>query len=240
VTAAISIGLLGCDHIAERFLPIAGDYGDLFAAMLKPVGDKLTLQYFDVCNGELPTTTESCDAYLCTGSRFSAYDDYPWVQALKSFVRGLHDARKPFVGICFGHQILAEALGGKVERSGQGWGVGVHTMEILRAETWMRPALSACKLQYLHQDQVTQLPPQSTLLARSGHCRVAMFRVGERLLGIEGHPEFPAALNKAIIVDRTTLIGPERAHAALASINESTDHAVVAGWIIEFLRCRVP
>ena len=82
--------------------------------------------------GELPATLDACDAYLCTGSRASVYDEAGWIHALKDFVRQAYAAGKPFVGICFGHQMLAEALGGKTSKAPQGWGAGIHTVEVVR------------------------------------------------------------------------------------------------------------
>src|SRR5262245_10219781 len=105
----MKIGLLECDHIAERFRHIAGDYRDMFAALLGPLNPQLAWQSFDVCNGKFPTSVGVCDAYLATGSRFSAYDENDWIQTLRDFIRQIHEAKTPLVGICFGHQILAEA-----------------------------------------------------------------------------------------------------------------------------------
>ena len=118
----MNVGLLECDHVLEKFRHIAGDYRDMFAVWLP----QFELQAFDVRNGEFPSSVDACDAYLTTGSRFSAYDDEAWIQQLKDFVRQLHEAEKPFVGICFGHQVLAEALGGKVEKAESGWGAELN------------------------------------------------------------------------------------------------------------------
>jgi GMP synthase-like glutamine amidotransferase len=229
------IGLLESDQVAPRFRPIAGGYREMFEAFLGPHLPGLRFSYYDVCAGELPDAPDACDAYVCTGSRHSVYEPLEWIGALKDFVRELHARRKPFVGICFGHQMLAQALGGEVARAERGWGVGVHEMAILREEPWMRPPQARCSLQYMHADQVQRLPPQSVVLARSEHCEVAMFRVGESMLGIEGHPEFPAAYNEALIRERAARIGRGRADAALAAVHRPTDAALVGRWIAAFL-----
>ncbi|NOT62186.1 MAG: type 1 glutamine amidotransferase, partial [Acidobacteria bacterium] len=171
----MKIGLLLCDHVAERFQPIAGDYAQMFEALF----DKhFTLRTYDAINGELPATLDECDGYLATGSRYSAYDDEPWIQALKAFIQRLVAEQKPFIGICFGHQLLAEALGGKVAKAATGWGVGIREIEILQSESWMQPPQAVCRLHYMHQDQVVQLPPDSTLLVGSAHCPMAIYRTG--------------------------------------------------------------
>lgn len=229
----MNIGLLECDHVLERFRPIAGDYQDMFAALFKQ--SSLQFKPFDVCNGEFPPSPDDCDAYLCTGSRYSVYDDVDWIHTLKNFVRQWREAGKPFVGICFGHQMLAEAFGGKVGRSDQGWGVGIHSIAITQNEAWMQPQESTCNLQFMHQDQVQQLPEDSVLLGHSAHCPTAMFRVGERMLGIQGHPEFPKAYSEALLLDRIDRIGAEVVLKALGSLDRATDEELTAEWIAKFL-----
>ena len=234
----MKIGLLGCDDVPERLRHIAGGYRDMFEKLLAPAIPDLELTWFDARTGDLPPDSDRCDAYVCTGSRYSVYEDRDWILKLKAFVRGLHEARKPFVGICFGHQMLAEALGGEVKPSPQGWGVGILDMHITHSEPWMQPARSECKLEYMHADQVERLPPESVVLATAPHCPVAMFRVGDTMLGIEGHPEFPAPYVEALVLSRKDRIGEARANAALASLGQKTDDRIVASWIAQFLEAR--
>ncbi|HMV81737.1 MAG TPA: gamma-glutamyl-gamma-aminobutyrate hydrolase family protein [Blastocatellia bacterium] len=229
----MKIGLLECDHVRENLLHIAGDYRQMFADLFARHAPQLELANFDVRNGEFPTSIDDCEAFVCTGSRFSAYDAEDWIQQLKGFVRRLRDAEKPFVGICFGHQVLAEALGGKVEKAAQGWGIGVHSLNVVNHEDWMQPAQSACGIQYSHRDQVTRLPENSLVLGESDHCPVAMFRVGETMLGIQGHPEFPADYVEALVRGRTELIGAELVNAA--RFHTPTDEAVITAWLAKFL-----
>src|SRR5262245_3798724 len=234
----MKIGLLECDHVLERYRHIGGDYREMFTAMFDSHAPQITLRAFDVCNGEFPSSIDSCDAYLATGSRFSAYDGVDWIDELKNFVRRIHEAKKPFVGVCFGHQMMAEALGGKVTRAESGWGVGVHSVEVVKPESWMRPQQSNCGLQYMHQDQVARMPDDGVIIGRSDHCPVAMFRVGDSMLGIQAHPEFPKAYSGALLADRVERIGAERVSAALASLARPTDESVTAKWIVEFLEGR--
>lgn len=231
----MNIGLLQCDHVAERFQAIAGDYPEMFGALFQRHAPAITLTPYAVCDDEWPTTLDECDAYITTGSRFSVYDDVPWIHRLKAFVRELHDVGKPYVGICFGHQMLAEALEGRVAKAPTGWGVGVHACEITQAESWMQSPQRQCKLQYMHQDQVLELPTNAVVLASSPHCPVAMFRVGPHMLGIQAHPEFTANYSRALLHDRRTRIGDERTQQALDSLHQPTDEAVVVQWIAAFL-----
>jgi GMP synthase-like glutamine amidotransferase len=230
------IALLGCDDVPQRFRHIAGRYRDMFEKLLAPHVPGLALTWIDLYHGEPPPSPAAFDGYVCTGSRCSVYEDRPWINDLKGFVREAHDEGAPFVGICFGHQMLAEALGGKVERADYGWGIGVHDMRILKPEEWMVPERPHCRLQYMHADQVQRMPEGSTLLASAAHCPVAMFKVGRNMLGIEGHPEFPAAYEEALLRDRKERIGADRVDAALATVDDPTDERVVGAWITAFLR----
>ena len=232
---AVKVGLLECDHVAPRFQHIGGDYREMFDAMLATDAPGLTLVPYDVCNGEFPARLDDCDAYLCTGSRHSAYEHREWIGRLLDFVRATHAARTPFVGICFGHQALAQALGGLVERARDGWGVGVHQMDVVQPASWMQPPRQACRLQYMHQDQVMRLPPGAELLGRTGHCPIAMFQFADSMLGIQAHPEFPAAYGEALIGDRVGRIGLERAEQGRASLAEPADGDLAARWIARFL-----
>ena len=231
----MKIGLLGCDDVPERLKYIGGSYRDMFDALLAPHVPGLELEWFDVIKGALPESPDACDAYICTGSRHSVYENRDWILRLQAHVRELHAAHKPFVGICFGHQVLAQALGGEVAPAEQGWGVGVHEMNIVQPEPWMQPPLRECRLQYMHADQVQRLPPRSVVLATARHCPVAMFRVEQTSLGIEGHPEFPAPYVGAIVQARKERIGTARAEAALESLDSPVDDHVVARWIVNFL-----
>ncbi len=232
----MNIGLLGCDDVPERFRQYGGTYREMFQRLLAPQIPDAQFTWFDIVNGELPESADACDAYICTGSRYSVYEDRAWIHKLKGFVQTLQKEKKPFIGICFGHQVLAEALGGKVEKATQGWGVGVHDMEVVKPEPWMDPPAAHAKIQYMHSDQVQKLPPHSTVLAQAAHCDVAMFRVGETMLGIEGHPEFPAAYVEALLRDRKSRIGEDVANDALAHVNDPTQNNVVARWIANFLK----
>jgi GMP synthase-like glutamine amidotransferase len=232
----MKLGLLLCDDVPSRLRHIAGGYRDMFDALLRPYVPGVEWSHFEVHRGEMPPAPGTCDAWLCTGSRYSVYDERPWIASLKGFVRDLHAAATPFVGICFGHQVLAEALGGRVARAPQGWGIGVRDMTIVQREDWMQPVLEQVKLQYMHGDQVQALPPDALVLARAPHCEVALFRVGETMLGVEGHPEFPPDYERALLEIRREAIGAAEVDAALATLNQPTDERALAQWIVRFVR----
>ena len=217
------IGLLECDDVAGRFPGIDGGYREMFAALLSPHIPGLKFRYYQAHRNDLPVSAADCEGWLCTGSKYSVYEDRDWTIALAAFVRHIHEAGAPFVGICFGHQMLAHALGGRVGPSPKGWGVGITGMEMLH---------------HMHSDQVDRLPDGSTVLARSDHCEVEMFRVGGSMLGIEGHPEFTAPFAAALIRDRRNAIGVDKADRALESLSRADDGPLVGAWIGAFLQRR--
>lgn len=227
----MKIGLLECDHVLPELRFIGGDYRDMFPALFPG----LEFANFDVCNGQFPASTGDCDAWLCTGSRHSVYDETAWLAELKNFVRELHDRQRKFIGVCFGHQLLGEALGGKVQKGAAGWCVGVHTFELTATEDWMEPFQGHYNLLMSCQDQVVQLPDNSVVLATSAACPVGMFRVGEHMLGIQAHPEFPVKYAEALMDMRVERIGAEKVRAGKASLGFSIHQNTVVGWMRRFL-----
>ena len=225
----MKIGLLECDDVVGRFPEVRGGYREMFAALLP----SFEFRYYEAHRGQIPSSGRECDAWVCTGSKYSVYDGTKWIADLAAFIRSL---QQPFVGICFGHQMLAHAMGGEVAKAKQGWGVGVLGVEVLKKEPWMEPPLARMQIQHMHQDQVQKLPADSVLLGRSPHCDVAMFRVGEAMLGIEGHPEFTVEYGAALIRARRALIGEDGARKALDSLKGRTDSPTVGRWIERFLK----
>lgn len=233
------IGVLECDHVSERYLPIAGDYSDMFTAMVSEADPRAEVALFDVRRGELPSRPDECDGWLCTGSSASVFDDEPWIVAVAELVREVHAARVPLVGICFGHQLIAHALDGRTERAAVGWGAGALPMQIIVEAPWMTPPLVSATLLYSHQDQVTELPAGGRVLGRAPHCPIAMLAVDRHLIGIQAHPEFGAPYLRALLVDRVDRMGEVDTAKALESLEQPTDDRVVARWILGFLRAQV-
>ena len=230
------LGILECDHVDDRYRHLAGDYRDMFDALLTPHDPELETVAYDVCRGSLPASPNDCDAWLITGSRRSVYDDVPWIRALSDFVRRVHDASVPCMGICFGHQLVAHALGGRTERAESGWGAGAHRIDWSDAPGWMEPAASSCDLLFMHQDQVVALPPGGVVLGRADHCPVAAFTVGASMLGMQAHPEFPAVYLSVLLDDRVERIGADKTERARASLDGPVDSAVTGRWLVQFMK----
>lgn len=231
----MKIGLLECDHVREELLHIAGDYRQMFPGLFFQVAPDWDFTFYDVCNGHFPASVNECDVYVCTGSKSSVYDDEPWIHQLKAFVREVQFSDKVFIGVCFGHQMLGEALGGKVQKSSVGWCVGVHSFELVKLEEWMTPPYSSFNLLMMCQDQVLQLPPDSVLLAQTADCPNAMFRVGDKMLGVQAHPEFPKVYDQALMELRIERIGAAKVELGIASLELPTHQLIVAEWIRKFV-----
>ena len=232
------IGVLECDHVEDRHRPIAGGTVDMLRSLLSPHAPDIELVPYDVIGGVLPSGPTDCDGWICPGSRHSVYDELPWMDGLSAFVRDVRDASVPFVGICFGHQLLAQALGGRVEKAGAGWGMGVHAYDLdVGGAAWAGatppPGL---RLQAMHQDQVVTLPEGARVWARSAHCPIAGFTVGDRVWTVQAHPEFPADYSRGLIERRRAIVDPALADVAAATVDDPTDHELVAGWIAHVLR----
>jgi len=217
------VGLLLCDHVDDRLRAIAGDYDEMFGSLFS----ELDLVPYDAIGGVLPKDADDCDAWLLTGSRHSAYDHEPWISALSAFVRDLRASGAPTVGICFGHQLLAHALGGRVEKAATGWGVGAHAIE--------RPAAADWRLLFMHQDQVVALPGDGVVLGSTDHCPVAALQIGSSMVGVQAHPEFTGDYERALLDARVERIGAAKVESARTSLEAPTDEHAAARWLAGFL-----
>jgi len=230
----LHVGLLQCGHVHPEVAADNGDYPELFADLLGHHG--IELRTYRVTEGELPASTSECQGWLVSGSANSAYEDLPWIPPLEETLRSMVDDRSPMVAVCFGHQVLAQALGGRVAKSPEGWGVGIQRYELIGVpQSWMAPATNVVKVLASHQDQVVELPQGAELRARSAHCPIAAFTVGDSALAMQPHPEFTPAVSRGLLDRRRDAIGPPTADAALASLAEPADRDLVATWMARFL-----
>ncbi len=230
-----SIGILTCGQVRADLVETHGEYPAMFARLLAEVAPDVQTTAYRVYAGEYPALAAH-DAFLISGSRFSVYDSDPWIARLEEYVRSLFHARKPTVGICFGHQMMARALGGITAKAPQGWGIGKHVAEIIKPADWMQPAAPDYGVFVSHQDQVLRLPPGAELLARNAHCPNSMFIVDGLFLGIQGHPEFTGEFARDLALGRAEIYGQALLDKALPSYSEPVDSTLVARWIVNFLR----
>jgi GMP synthase-like glutamine amidotransferase len=211
------------EPLADEF----GSYPDMFAELL---GVGFEIETFDVQSGDLPEPAAH-GAYLVTGSPAGVYDPLPWIQPLQEFIRGASDAK--MVGVCFGHQVMAQALGGEVIKSPKGWGAGLHRYKVVHPQRWTNGEREVA-IPASHQDQVVRQPPSTTIVARSDFTPFAALAWTDRpAISFQFHPEFSVGYAKALIEKRFDRVNEP--DAALASLDAPNDNAVVAGWIRKFL-----
>ena len=231
----LRIGLLVCGHVRPDALDVAGgDYPELFSALFAPFGMEVTSYHVD--EGRLPASIDECDGWITSPSRSSVLSDTGWVVELGSFVAELVARERPFAGICFGHQLLAQTLGGTVSRAPGGWGAGVQTYDVVEHRPWMDPPLDHYNLIASHEDQVIELPPGGVVLARADYCPIAAFEVGDRAIGVQAHPEFSPELSRRLTTLRRELLGDEVADQALATLDRPLDRLTLVRWIANFIR----
>jgi GMP synthase (glutamine-hydrolysing) len=223
------IGILQTGHAPDALRPTHGDYPAFFERLLAERG--LTFRTWAVVDGEFPEGPHDAEGWLITGSRHGAYEDHPWIPPLEGLIRRIHAAGVPLVGICFGHQIVAQALGGTVEKFGGGWSVG-RTEYDWKGE---RIALNAW-----HQDQVTRKPEGAEVVASSPFCANAALLYGDRIFTVQAHPEFGRHFTRDLIETRGRGLVPDPLlDAALATIEGPTDEARLADRIARFFKERV-
>lgn len=218
--------ILDCDRVDPELLHIAGQYGDMFETAFRQCRDHWTYTHYVTIHGELPKIIPG-DGYLITGSRADSFSDEAWVVDLREWIGKAHQAGVAVVGVCFGHQVIAHAMGGRAGRAGA-WGLGR-----MPAKATDLP-FDAANILVSHQDQVLALPPGATHLMGSEFCPNFSFRIG-RMIGVQGHPEFTPTYSAALANARRARIGDDRVDQALATLNEPINSSAVIEWLADEL-----
>lgn len=218
------------EGVRDRF----GDYPSMFRTLFGP--DAYDYATFDVQAGQLPDRAEDYPAYVVTGSSAGVYDPLPWIAPLKDFLVQAK-GRAALVGVCFGHQVMAEAFGGKVIKSPKGWGMGLHRYEVQEVQPWMDSGASLA-IPASHQDQVVESPPGARVVAANAFTPFGMLAYGDQpAISVQLHPEFEPAYAKALIENRRgTRYTDAEADAALATYEAPDDRRRLGAWIQEFLK----
>ena len=206
------ICILENDHLDPEVAPLYQGYGAMFERLLRGVGANAHFDVFNTELGQYPASFDDYDAVILTGGRADAFSDEPWVVRLRETVANLlqPQSKPKLVGVCLGHQLVGLCLGAEVGRSSKGWGAGRMTYQ------WLEPGFGGdCEgdeiaLLASHQDQVAELPEGATLLATSDFCPVAAFRLGDRVLCVQPHPEFIEDYSAYLLQKRRRSIGEER------------------------------
>ena len=230
------IAIMETGRINEAIAQQFDRYPEMFRTMFRRAGAiDLEFSTVAVVEGELPSDVNEFDGYLVTGSAAGVYDNFEWIDPLMEFLLSAHAADKPLVGVCFGHQVIAHALGGRTEKWHGGWGLGVYDVALYRAPSWMS-SRDNVRLIHIHQDQVVIIPQNATLIGSTSFCTNAMFHIGDSVFCMQGHPEFTPEYTKALMETRRDNMGDDRVVHALKTLKDDHEGICIAGWIVEFFR----
>jgi GMP synthase (glutamine-hydrolysing) len=229
-TKPMKIGILQTGRSPEELRTKHGDYDAMFRRLL--AGHGFEFVTWPVLDGVLPSSVHAAEGWLITGSRFGVYENHAWIPPLEDFLRRAYAAAVPIVGVCFGHQILAQALGGRVEKFVGGWSVGptAYAVDGASEPTWLLA---------WHQDQVIEKPADAEVTATSPSCKYAALSYGDRAFTIQPHPEFTPALLADLVAARRSLLPGPVAERALSSLNQDLGSPAIARRIGAFLK-RLP
>lgn len=215
-----------------------GDYPEMFRRLLNADAEHFEIHSIAAHEGEPLPDPHALEAILITGSPAGVYDDLPWIAPMADFTRKAYAAGVTIVGICFGHQMLAHALGGDVRKSDKGWGVGRREYDLLDSPPFMPGAPARVAMPASHQDQVLVPPKEARVIAASDFTPYAglLYRNG-RAVSLQPHPEFSPAFAAALYdLRHRTWLGDEVVDQAIVSLNEPSDNALVGRYLARFLR----
>lgn len=229
------IGILVTNTDRSDFAKARPSDGDKFTTLLQPLRPDWKFTPVQVVDGEFPKAVSDFDGYVIGGSPASANGQEPWIETLFDFIRELNRKAIATVGICFGHQAIAKALGGHIDKNPGGWGWGLAATQFEVHQNWMLPDKKIINLYAAHNEQVTNLPAGAEVLGGSALCPIGSFRVGYHIMTTQYHPEMDLKFFTELTHDLKTYIGRDIAAAALRSTTTPADTASFAQWMVQFL-----
>ena len=233
----LTIGILLTDHVLEDLKTKHGDQDDFYYKIFNEADKSIKLKIYDVTKNTYPDDINECNGYLITGSKLSVYDDVHWIRELEEYIRYLNSAEKKLLGVCFGHQLIAKALGGSVRKATAGWVTGLQSYNIHAFFPWVDSFDEEIKLIHSHQDQVTELPEKATLVASNSKVPIAMYYIDNHIMSVQGHPEFTNEYAYDVVCKRRDILGEELFKQTEDSLlNETSSYLEVTRWWISFFK----
>lgn len=223
----MKIGILQTGHTRGLVSERHGDYKDLFFDLMSR--DGIDWQVWDVVDMEFPASIHDADAWLLTGSPHGAYEDHAFIPPLEAFIRDAFAAKVPMIGICFGHQIIAQALGGKVIKFPGGWSIGRREYQL--------DGMGTIHLNAWHQDQVVEIPDTARVIASNDFCKYAGLVYGDSIMTLQPHPEISPTVTQSYVdmLLENPAYPTDMLADAGAKTHLPTDDAAVADRLIAFL-----
>lgn len=235
----MKIGVLAAGISPEELIDQHGSYADMVVNLLKTTGQSFEYEIFDVRLDDFPEDLDAFDGWAITGSKNNVSEQLPWMLKLEQLILDAKAKGQPMVGICFGHQIIAHALGGKVDRYQGGWGIGQHEYKVVGDWAFNEDEAETLLINAVHQDQVVEKPAQAELLATSDFCENAALVYDGFAITFQAHPEFNNDYEEDLIVVRKGNTFPEDlSDEAISGLHEPSakpDSKKIAGWLASFL-----
>ena len=213
------VNILLCDTFPGRLPAFIPNYESLFMDLFVGIGEQVNYRVFQTWQGELPSVINADEIYLVPGSLDAAYDDKPWIVALLQWIEKAYVRGARLMGVCFGHQAIARALGGDVRQFEGGFGVGVRASRVIDRDMKTYFPGQEMRLLYSHHDQVVALPQDAELCATSDFCENESFRIGHQVITFQGHPEFTVAYSRHLLTNCSDDVDPVVRSAALHSLD---------------------
>ena len=164
-------------------------YDKMFSSLLKIKIKYWKVDVYNIYQNIFPQDLSFYNGFIITGSSYGVYENYSWIRRLFNVIIKIIELKIPLLGICFGHQAIAQALGGRVIKYSKGWGIGIKEIKITKNRSFYSN-LKKLNLIFFHQDQVVKLPKKAELLAINSFCNIASFSIGNLVLALQAHPEF--------------------------------------------------
>ncbi len=227
------IGILETGYPPQHLVEAHGSYPDMLRRYLGE--DAARYEVFDVQAGSPPADPGEYDALFVMGSPAGVYDPLPWIPPLMDYLRSAK-GKTALVGVCFGHQVMAQAFGGEVRKSEKGWGLGLHSYDVHGAEPWMGGDVRRIAIPVSHQDQVVERPPAARVLASSAFTPNAVLAYADQpAISFQCHPEFTVEYARALCERRRGQIPDAQVEQAKASLAAPNDCHRLASWVRSFL-----